>query len=971
MKRASLFAIPLAVLSIGLLIAQTLIAQQVMAQPGTTPRLTAELVSGLPVRNISGVFSSGRIADVAVDPHNRSVWYAATASGGLWKTSNRGLNWAPVFDDGGSYSLGVVVVDPKNSDTVWLGTGENEAQRAIGYGDGIYKSTDAGKTWKKMGLPNSEHIAKIVIDPRNSNVVLVAAQGPLFSPGGDRGVYKTTDGGQTWKQVLAISENTGATDLDYDPRNPDVMYAASYQRRRNTSIIVAGGPESHIYKTTDAGAHWTKLTEGLPTVDTGRIALCVSPQKPDVVYALISLAHNMSYFYRSEDGGAHWTKTFDLTQRAALQDPEYYGEIFPDPFHYDHVYIMDTVVRMTDDGGKTIKPAGFQVHADNHALVFDPTDENHLLEGNDGGLYESYDHGHTWRHFNNIPVTQFYRVSVDNGLPFYNIYGGAQDNGSQGVPARSIDRAGIRVSDWMNTGGGDGFQSRADYADPDTVYTCSQQINCVRLDLKTGVSVSIRPRFTGDEGKGLRDRWDIPFIISPFSHTRLYIFGNHLMRSDDRGATWKMVSGDLTRNIDRDTLPVMGKVWDKDAVGKNMFTDSYGTGTTIAESPLREGLLFLGTDDGLVQITENGGLDWRKVDRLPGVPEFSYVTDVFPSPSDVNTVFVTVNDFHRGNFKPYVLKSTDLGRTWKSIAGDLPERDPVWTIVQDHMNPNLLFVGSEFGMSFSVDGGAHWVKIRGGMPTITIRDLTIQRRESDLVGASFGRGFFVLDDFSALRRLTPDALAQEGTLFAVGRPARAYDEIGYYRAQGDNVSDPNPPFGALLTYYVRDNVQGDAKMVLTVTDAAGKQVRQLDASGQAGLHRTPWDLRETAPPAAAAEQGGGRRGGADAAAGDAASDTPPNAEQPQQPPAGRGGRGAGGGGGAGGAGGAGAGGGGGRGGAGGGGGRGGFGGRGGRGGPMVRPGTYTVQLGRLAGGTVTPLGEAQKVEVIPLEASNR
>jgi photosystem II stability/assembly factor-like uncharacterized protein len=919
--------------SIGLLVAPLLIARLLIAQPGAAPRLTTELVSGLPVRNISGVFSSGRIADVAVDPHNRSVWYAATASGGLWKTSNRGLNWAPVFDDGGSYSLGVVVVDPKNSDVVWLGTGENQAQRAIGYGDGIYKSIDAGKTWKKAGLPNSEHIAKIVIDPRNSNVVFVAAQGPLFSPGGDRGVYKTTDGGQTWKQVLAISENTGATDLDYDPRNPDVMYAASYQRRRNTSIIVAGGPESHIYKTTDAGAHWTKLTAGLPTVDTGRIALCVSPQKPDVVYALISLAHNMSYFYRSEDGGAHWTKTFDLTQRAALQDPEYYGEIFPDPFHYDHVYIMDTVVRMTDDGGKTIKPAGFQVHADNHALAFDPTDENHLLEGNDGGLYESYDHGHTWRHFNNIPVTQFYRVSVDNGLPFYNIYGGAQDNGSQGVPSRSIDRAGIRVSDWMNTGGGDGFQSRADYADADTVYTCSQQINCVRLDLKTGVSVSIRPRFTGDEAKGLRDRWDIPFIISPFSHTRLYIFGNHLMRSDDRGTTWKMVSGDLTRNIDRDTLPVMGKVWDKDAVGKNMFTDSYGTGTTIAESPLREGLLFLGTDDGLVQITENGGLDWRKVDRLPDVPEFSYVTDVFPSPSDVNTVFVTVNDFHRGNFKPYVLKSTDLGRTWKSIAGDLPERDPVWTIVQDHMNPNLLFVGSEFGMSFSVDGGAHWVKIRGGMPTIAIRDLTIQRRESDLVGASFGRGFFVLDDFSALRRLTPDTLAQEGTLFAAGRPARAYDEIGYYRAQGDNVSDPNPPFGALLTYHVRDNVQGDAKMVLTVTDAAGKQVRQLDASGQAGLHRTPWDLRETAVAAPAGAQGG-RRGGGDAAAGDAAA----GEEQPQ---AGRGGRGGGGGG------------------------------RGGRGGPMVRPGTYTVQLGKLAGGTVTPLGEAQKVEVIPLEGSNR
>jgi hypothetical protein len=515
-----------------------------------------------------------------------------------------------------------------------------------------------------------------------------------------------------------------------------------------------------------------------------------------------------------------------------------------------------------------------------------------------------------------------------------------------------MDRAGIRVSDWMNTGGGDGFQSRADYADPDTVYTCSQQINCVRLDLKTGVSVSIRPRFTGDEGKGLRDRWDIPFIISPFSHTRLYIFGNHLMRSDDRGTTWTMVSGDLTRNINRDTLEVMGKVWGPDAVGKNMFTDAYGTGTTIAESPLREGLLFLGTDDGLVQITENGGLDWRKIERLPGVPEFSYITDVFPSPSDVNTVFVTVNDFHRGNFKPYVFKSTDLGRTWKSIVGDLPDRDPVWTVVQDFVNPNLLFVGTEFGMSFSVDGGTHWVKLKNGMPTIAIRDLTIQRRESDLVAASFGRGFFVLDDIAALRKLTPSTLADEGTLFAVGRPARAYDEIGYYGVQGENLASPNPPFGALLTYYVRDNVQGDAKIVLTVTDSTGKMVRQLDASGQAGLHRTPWDLRETAPAAAQGTQGGRRGGGGGggaAAAGDAGA--PPN---PDQAAAGRGGAaGAGGGRGAGGGGG------------------GAFGGRGGRGGPMVRPGTYTVQLGKMVGTTVTPLGEAQKVEVIPLEASNR
>ena len=598
MKRILFLALAASAFSQGFLLAQ---------QP-TAPRLTADAVHEIGMRNIPGTFTSGRIADVAVDPKNRNIWYVATASGGLWKTTNRGVTFQPIFDDSGSYSLGSVTVDPKNSDVIWLGTGENESQRAIGWGDGVYKSVDAGKTWKNVGLKNSEHIARILVDPRDSNVVYVASQGPLFSPGGDRGLYKTTDGGATWKPILEISQNTGITDIDIDPRNPDVMYAAAYQRRRNTSVIVAGGPDAAIFKTTDGGMTWKKLTQGLPGVDLGRIALAVSPQKPDVVYALIMTARSnkMSGFYRSDDGGEHWTRG----AYKEVQDPEYYGEIFADPFQFDRVYAMDVNVFVTEDGGKTDanclrrrRGRGLGLHSDNHALVFDPTDQNHLIEGNDGGLYESYDHGRTWRHFNNIPVTQFYRVSVDNGLPFYNIYGGTQDNGSQGVPSRTVDAAGIRTSDWMVTGGGDGYQSRADQEDASIVYTCSQQINCVRLDLKTGRSTSINPRAgrggaNGQKPTGkvddpkLRSRWDIPFIISPHNRARLYIMGNRLMRSDDSGATWREVSDDLTRNIDRDTLPVMGKVWGPDAVWKNEFTDEYGTGTALAESPLKEGLLF-------------------------------------------------------------------------------------------------------------------------------------------------------------------------------------------------------------------------------------------------------------------------------------------------------------------------------------------------------------------------------------------
>jgi photosystem II stability/assembly factor-like uncharacterized protein len=914
MKRILSLTIPLAVVSL-------------LAQQGSSPRLTAELVGELTMRNITGTFSSGRIADVAVDPRNRSIWYVATASGGLWKTVNRGLTFQPIFDDGGSYSLGCVALDPKNPDIVWLGTGENQAQRAIGYGDGIYKSTDAGKTWKNVGLPNSEHIGKIWVDPRNTNVVWVAAQGPLFSPGGDRGLYKTTDGGATWKPSLTITENTGVTDFDVDPRNPDIIYAAAYQRRRTTSIVVAGGPDSGIFKSTDAGAHWTKLTEGIPTVDKGRIALAVSPQKPDTVYATITTnkENKLTGMYRSDDAGAHWAKLNDFV----VQDPEYYGEIFADPFKEGRVYLMDMAVRVSEDYGKTITAAGWQVHSDNHSLTFDPADPNHLIEGNDGGLYESYDHGRSWRHFNNIPVTQFYRVSVNNALPFYQIFGGAQDNGSQAVPTRTLNRAGIRTSDWMNTGGGDGFQSRADYADSSTVYSCSQNIGCNRLDLNTGVSTSIHPRF-GEEDAKLRSRWDLPFIISPHSHTRLYVAGNRLMRSDDRGTTWKLVSGDLTRNIDRDTIPVMGRLWGADAVWKNAFTDSFGTGTAIAESPVKEGVLIVGTDDGLVQISEDSGATWRKVDKFPGVPDMTYVTDVFPSPHDVNILFVTLNDFHRGNFKPYLMKSADLGRTWANISGDLPLRDPAWTIVQDPVNANLLFVGTEFGLSFTVDGGAHWVKIKGGMPITPIRDLEIQARESDLVAASFGRGFFVFDDYSALRTLTPELLSQDGVLFAPGRKARVYEEIGYYRAQGDNLASPNPPAGALLTYYLRDDTPSGGKAVLTITDSTGKQVRQLDASSKAGIHRTPWDLREQAP------QGQGGRGTAApptpaAEGGDEAAATPAAA-------AGRGGR------------------------------SGGGGGRGfARSGPLVKPGRYKVTLGRTVSGTVTPIGQPQTVEVVPLE----
>ena len=751
-----------------------------LAQQGSAPPLTADTVAGLAMRNIPGTFSSGRIADVAIDPRNRSVWYVATASGGLWKTTNHGISFDPIFDNGGSYSLGCVTVDPKNPDTVWLGTGENQAQRAIGYGDGIYKSTDAGKTWKNMGLPNSEHIGKIWVDPRNPDTVWVAAQGPLFSPGGDRGLFKTTDGGQTWKPSLTISPDTGVTDFDVDPRNPDIMYAAAYQRRRTTSIIVAGGPESAIYKSTDAGAHWTRLTEGIPTVDKGRIALAVSPQKPDTVYATITTnqQNKLTGMYRSDDAGAHWAKLNDFI----VQDPEYYGEIFADPFKEGRVYLMDMAVRVSEDYGKTITAAGWQVHADNHSLTFDPTDPNHLLEGNDGGLYESYDHGRSWRHFNNIPVTQFYRVSLDNALPFYHIYGGAQDNGSQGVPSRTLNRAGIRTSDWMNTGGGDGFQSRADYADPNTVYSCSQNIACTPPRPQNGRQRQHSPPLRRG---GCQIALALGHPVHPqpaLPHPPVY----RRQSPDAQRRSRRHLEADRprphaqhrSRHHPRDGQTLGRRRRVEERLHRSI-RHRY-RGRRVARQ--RGTALRRHRRWPACRSPKTAARTGARCDTFPGVPDMTYVTDVHPSPHDANTVFVTLNDFHRGNFKPYIMKSTDLGKTWASVSGDLPQRDPVWTVVQDPVNPDLLFSGTEFGLSFTLDGGRRWVRLKGGMPVTPIRDLEIQARESDLVAASFGRGFFVLDDFAALRGLTPQ------TALAGGRALRARPQGAPVRRRADSIA---------------------------------------------------------------------------------------------------------------------------------------------------------------------------------------
>jgi photosystem II stability/assembly factor-like uncharacterized protein len=905
-------------------------------EPETPPAdpLAAVGQGGLRLRSIGPAVTSGRVVGFAVHPTDRAQYYVAAASGGVWKTVNAGTTWTPVFDDQGSYSIGYVTLDPKDPHTVWVGAGENNSQRSVGYGDGVYRSDDGGKTWKNLGLKQSEHIGKILIDPRDSNVVYVAAQGPLWGPGGDRGLYKTTDGGKTWKKVLEISENTGVTDVVLDPRRPDVLLAASYQRRRHVWTLVNGGPESALYKSTDGGATWRKLRTGLPTEEMGRIGLAVAPSDPDTVYAIIESVEKKGGIFRTTDFGETWERRNEFDQQA-----QYYAHLVVDPVNRDRIFAMNVFILVSDDGGKSLRTLGERFkHVDSHCLWIDPKNPSYYLVGCDGGIYESHDRAASWRFVANLPITQFYDVAVDEAEPYYHVYGGTQDNFTLGGPARTKSDSGITNADWFVTLGGDGFHCKVDPKDPNTVYCEYQYGGLARFDRRTGERVGIQPQ----PGKGeppLRWNWDSPLMISPHAHTRAYFAANRVFRSDDRGDTWRAISGDLTRQLDRDKLPVMGKLWNTDAVAKHVSTSFYGNIVALAESPKKEGLLFAGTDDGLIQVTDNDGKEWRKIDQFPGVPDRTYVSRLLASLHQPETVYASFDNHKNADFAPYLLKSTDAGKTWTSIAGDLPRNGPVMAIAEDHEKPDLLFVGTEFGLYFTLDGGKKWVRLKGGMPTVAVRDLAIQRRENDLVLGTFGRGFYVLDDYTPLRRLGPETFSKECVIFPTKKallyiPSRPYGMTGRGFQGAAFYTAPNPPFGATITYYLKEEIKtkkqarreaekeaarkkADAPyptreqlrveaeeeapaILITITDASGTVIRTLTGPAGKGVHRVSWDLRE---PAATLPRV-----------------RPPEPEEElfAEPP----------------------------------------------GGPLVMPGMYQVSVARRVGGVLTPLAGPEKFEVV-------
>ncbi|MCO6490360.1 MAG: glycosyl hydrolase [Phaeodactylibacter sp.] len=836
-------------------------------------------VSGMKFRCVGPALTSGRISDFAVHPDNRAVYYVAVSSGGVWKTENAGTTYEPFFDGEGSYSIGCVTLDPNNPNVVWVGTGENNNQRSVAYGDGIYKSEDGGKSWKNMGLKNSEHIGRIIVDPRDSRVVYVAAIGPLWSEGGDRGVYKTTDGGQTWEAVLTIDEHTGVNDIAMDPRNPDVLYAAAHQRRRHVFTYVSGGPGSGIYKTTDGGKNWEKANKGLPSVDMGRIGLAISPADPEILYAIVEAAQEKGGFYRSANRAASWERRGDYSTSG-----NYYSEIAAHPAKPDVVFAMDTYMHWTEDGGKTFKPIGEKYkHVDNHAMWIDPQDPNYFLVGCDGGIYESFDAGATWAYKPNLPVTQFYKVAVDNALPFYNIYGGTQDNFSLGGPSRTRSANGIVNSDWFVTHGGDGFESQVDPNNPDIVYAQSQYGVLFRYDRQSGEETGIQPK-PGEGEPAFRWNWDAPLAISGHQPTRLYFAANKLFRSDNRGDAWETISPDLTRQVDRNTLPVMGRVQSIDAVAKNASTSPYGTIVAFSESPLDENLLYVGTDDGLIQITGDGGGNWTTIDvnNIPGAPGRTYVNFLLASQHDENIVYAAFNHHKYGDFKPYLYKSTDKGRTWASISANLPERGSVYSIAEDHEEPGLLFAGTEFGCFFTIDGGQHWKQLKAGLPVIAVRDIAIQKRDNALVLGTFGRGFYVLDDYSPLRQMAEENLQAEAKIFPVSDGLVYIESVPLGRRekgfQGDNFyTAPNPPIGVTFTYYLKEDIKtlkeqrreeekkkikdGEPVryptyeellaeereeapyLLFTIRDAGDAVVRKLKASASKGVQCITWDGR--------------------------------------------------------------------------------------------------------------------------------
>jgi len=842
LRKKIFFSRFLMVLGIGLTLFPFLGAKKETKEPEIL--LAESVLDGLKWRCIGPSITGGRIDDFGVVESNPSIVYVATASGGLWKTTNNGVTWEPIFDEQTTSTIGDVTVAPSNPDIVWVGTGEANNRQSSSWGDGVYKSEDAGKTWKNMGLRDTHHIGRIVIHPTNADIVYVAALGHLWGPNKERGLFKTTDGGKTWTNTKFIDENTGFVDVAIDPENPNTLYAAAYQRRRTSWGFNGGGPGSALYKTTDAGESWVQLTNGLPDGTKGRIGIDIYRRNPSIVYATIE--HKEGGIFRSEDKGLTWKKMSSTNPR-----PMYYSKIRIDPNNDQRIWVLGASIHVSDDGGKTFRTDYVrEIHPDHHAMWINPANSNHMIVGGDGGIHFSYDRGQTWDFVNTLPLGQFYEIGFDMRKPYY-IYGGTQDNASWGGPSATWYSLGITNDEWYAVAGGDGFYAQVDPSDYNTIYAESQDGNLFRVDLKSGEKKSIRPE-PEDQGEIYRFNWNSPILISPHNPKIVYYGGNRLFWSRDRGDNWE-ASADLTTLQDRDKLPIMGVLSDQDTLSRNDGVVFYGTITTISESPLREGLLYVGTDDGNLQVSRDGGKTWKNViDKVPGVPKNTYVSRVVASFFGEGTAYVTFDGHRNNDFKPYVFMTTDYGESWKNISANLPEGGTVSVVREHHRNPNLLFVGTERGAFLSIDRGGKWVRIKSNLPIIPVDDIAIHPRENDLIFGTHGRSIWILDDMTPLEQLTKETLASKSYLFDIrqGVIFNPYSHKGFIGHKF--FVAPNPPFGAMISYYLREKAKEDVKIL--VSDSSGKTVRELTGPKEAGINRITWDLRYNPPASGAQEQ---------------------------------------------------------------------------------------------------------------------
>ena len=820
-------------------------------------------ISALRLRNIGPATMSGRVVDMDVVESDPFTMYVASATGGVFRTYDNGVTWEPVFEREPVHSVGDIAIFQPNPTIIWVGTGERANRQSVGWGDGVYKTIDAGKTWTNVGLKTSKHIGRIVLHPTNPEIAYVAAQGSVWGPGGDRGLYRTLDGGRTWVRTLHVDEETGVTDVAMDWRDPSILYAASYQRRRSAFGFNGGGPGSALWKSTDGGATWTRLTgNGLPDGEYGRIGIAVYRKDPSIVYVSIeqgsrynastAYINRKAGLYRSNDRGRTWRLMSDWNPR-----PMYASQPTIDPNDDRRIYMLNSY-SYSDDGGETFTSPRTTTHGDDRFVWVNPRDSRHVVKLDDGGIGISYDRGLKFLYVASLPLSQYYRVAVDNAHP-YNVYGGLQDNGCWVGPSAVWTAAGILNEHWSRLCGGDGFYGVPDPKDPRVAYSSSQFLGLQRNDTRNWQVQDIRP---GDPTGAIGDRrnwntwgkpvaeqvlgnamhpanWDAPIVISPHDAATIYAGGKHLFRSRDRGLTWQDL-GDMTSGVDRATLPLMGRMPDETVLSIDDGVPYYPGATAIAESPRRRGVLYVGTDDGKFRISMDDGKTFESAEtRFPGLPPTSWFAGIEPSRHVDGTVYVVVDNHRSNDFTNYVFKSTDFGKTFASIVADLPAERVARTIREDHRNPGVLYLGTEIGLFVTVDGGQHWIELKNNMPTLPFNDLAIQARENDLVLASHGRGIWILDQLSALQGLGT-AATMDAQLFPI-EPAEQIRYTNLKAHAGDLVfRGENPPNGAIVDYWLSSP---QTPVTLSVHDAAGTLVQTLAASRTRGVNRMVWNLR--------------------------------------------------------------------------------------------------------------------------------